>query len=268
MVSVAETVAASGLGAAAAGTKPARLAWLHGEVVSIQRETAHAKSVTFAMPPAQWGGHRAGQHVDIRLTAPDGYQAQRSYSIASAPEESPRVTLTVERIDDGEVSPYLTDEVRVGDVLELRGPIGGYFVWETGTGGPLLLVAGGSGVVPLMAMLQHRAAAGGMAPAHLLFSSRSYDEVIYRDELDRLAAGDPALRVTHTLTRSQPPGWTGYARRVDRAMLEAVVPPASDHPITFICGPTPFVEAVAASLAAMGYDPERIRTERFGPSGG
>ena len=265
MVTVAES-AATATGATAA--RPGRLRWLQGEVIAVRQETAHAKSVTFALPPAAWAGHRAGQHVDIRLTAPDGYQAQRSYSIASPPEESPHVTLTVERIDDGEVSPYLTDEVRVGDTLELRGPIGGYFVWDVRTGGPLLLVAGGSGVVPLMAMLRHRAAAGSDAPAHLLFSSRSYDEVIYRDELDQLAQGDATLHLAHTLTRSQPPGWTGYARRVDRAMLEAVVPPASEHPIAFICGPTPFVETVAASLTAIGYDPERIKTERFGPSGG
>ncbi len=264
MMTVAETVAQIGRGAT--GARPARLTWQRGKVVAVRQETPHAKSVTFAMP--EWAGHRAGQHVDIRLTAPDGYQAQRSYSIASPPEESPLVTLTVERIDDGEVSPYLTDEVQVGDTLELRGPIGGYFVWEGNTGGPLLLVAGGSGVVPLMAMLRHRAATHDAGLAYLLFSSRSYDAVIYRGELDRLAQSDPALHVTHTLTRSHPEGWTGYSRRVDRAMLEAVAPPASDHPLAFLCGPTPFVEAVAASLAAMGYDPEHIKTERFGPSGG
>src|SRR5438128_416512 len=192
---------------------PGRLSWQRGEVVATQAETARAKSITLAVP--NWMGHRPGQHVDVRLTAGDGYQAERSYSIASPPEEEPRVTLTVERLDDGEVSPYLTDELRVGDKLELRGPIGGYFVWEASMGGPLLLVAGGSGIVPLMAMIRHRAAVGSTIPTRLLYSSRSYADIIYRDELDRLDQADQMLEVVQTLTRAQPPGWTGYQRRLD-----------------------------------------------------
>src|SRR3989442_2989858 len=194
-----------------------RLSWQRGEVVATQAETARAKSISLAVPT--WMGHRAGQHVDVRLTAEDGYQAERSYSIASPPEEAPRVTLTVERLDDGEVSPYLTEELRVGDKLELRGPIGGYFVWQAQMGGPLLLVAGGSGIVPLMAMLRHRAAVGSNVPTRLLYSSRSLEDVIYRDELDRLVKSSTMLEVVHTLTRAQPPGWTGYARRIDSKML-------------------------------------------------
>src|SRR5437660_5878105 len=195
------------------GTLLGRLTWQLGEVVATQPETARAKSIALALPT--WMGHRAGQHVDVRLTAEDGYQAERSYSIASPPEEVPRVTLTVERLDDGEVSPYLTEELRIGDKLELRGPIGGYFVWEVQMGGPLLLVAGGSGIVPLMAMLRHRAAIGSTVPTRLLYSSRSLDVVIYRDELDRLVKSSTMLEVVQTLTRVQPPGWTGYQRRID-----------------------------------------------------
>jgi ferredoxin-NADP reductase len=206
--------------------------------------------------------------MDVRLTAEDGYQVERSYSIASPPEEAPRVTLTVERLDDGEVSPYLVDELRVGDKLELRGPIGGYFVWEARLGGPLLLVAGGSGIVPLMAMLRHRAAAGSSVPTRLLYSSRAYEDIIYREELDRLAAAGTALEVVHTLTRTQPPGWTGYRRRIDTVMLSEVAWPAAERPLAFICGPTPMVEAASASLVALGGDPQRIKTERFGPTGG
>src|SRR5438477_7256541 len=195
---------------------PGRLTWQLGEVVAMQGETTRAKSITLALPT--WMGHRAGQHVDVRLTAEDGYQAERSYSIASPPEEQPHVTLTVERLDDGEVSPYLTGELRVGDKLELRGPIGGYFVWEAHMGGPLLLVAGGSGIVPLMAMLRHRAAAGSTVPTRLLYSSRSYADVIYRAELEQLDDSD-GLEVVHTLTRAQPPGWAGHAGRVDADLL-------------------------------------------------
>lgn len=243
-----------------------RLIWQHGTVTAVHEETARTKSLTFTLP--DWQGHRAGQHVDIRLTADDGYQAERSYSIASPPEAGNLVTLTVERLDDGEVSPYLTEEVRVGDMLELRGPIGGYFVWETALGGPLLLIAGGSGIVPLMAMLRHRAAQQSDVLTHLVYSSRSYDDIIYRDELARLAAADARLTVTHTLTRTQPPGWSGYARRVDQALLEEIVWPASATPLAFLCGPTPFVEAGATALATMGYAPDRIKTERFGATGG
>ena len=221
------------------------------------------KTIGFEVPG--WPGHRAGQHVDVRLTAEDGYQAQRSYSIASAPDGT-RVELTVERIDDGEVSPYLTEELRTGDEIELRGPIGGYFVWEPEAGGPLLLVAGGSGVVPLMAMTRLRVASGSDADTRLLFSSRGWDDVIYRDELEQLNGN--GVRVVHTLTRTQPSDWTGYARRVDAAMLAEVGPGPAERPHIYVCGPTPFVEAVASALVGMGHDPQGIRTERFGPTGG
>jgi ferredoxin-NADP reductase len=187
--------------------------------------------------------------------------------IASPPEEAPRVTLTVERLDDGEVSPYLTEELRVGDNLELRGPIGGYFVWEASMGGPLLLVAGGSGIVPLMAMIRHRAAVGSTVPTRLLYSSRSFEEVIYRDELDHLVRSSAMLEVVYTLTRVQPPGWTGYQRRIDTDLLREVAWPSDQRPLMFICGPTPFVETAAASLVTLGHEPTRIKTERFGPTG-
>lgn len=243
-----------------------RLSWQLGEVVAKRAETARAVSLTFAVP--NWPGHLAGQHVDVRLTAEDGYQAQRSYSIASPPEEHDLVTLTVERLEDGEVSPYLVDELRVGDQLELRGPIGGYFVWQASMGGPLLLVAGGSGIVPLMAMLRHRRAVGSTIPTRLLASSRSYEEVIYRDELDQLARSDAGLDVIHTLTRSQPAGWTGYRRRIDQDLLREVAWPSEESPLTFICGPTQLVETVAADLLQLRYNPARVKTERFGPTGG
>jgi ferredoxin-NADP reductase len=247
------------------GTLLGRLNWQLGEVVATQPETARATSITLALP--NWRGHQAGQHVDVRLTADDGYQAERSYSIASPPEEAPRMTLTVERLDEGEVSPYLTEELRIGDKLELRGPIGGYFVWETPMGGPLLLVGGGSGIVPLMAMLRHRATVGSTVPTRLLYSSRSLEDVIYRDELDQLVKSTTMLEVVHTLTRVHPPGWTGYARRIDTDMLREVAWPSDQRPLTFICGPTPFVETAAASLVALGDEPARIKTERFGPTG-
>jgi ferredoxin-NADP reductase len=214
-----------------------------------------------------WEGHKAGQHVDVRLTAPDGYQAQRSYSIASAPEDQ-RLVLTVDRLDDGEVSPYLTDVLEVGDRLELRGPIGGYFTWAAEDGGPLLLVAGGSGVVPLMAMLRHRAAVGSDVPARLLYSSRSYEEIIYRKELADLAAQDGSLEVIHTLTRSRPEGWSGYDRRIDAQMLAEVTWFPDESPLAFVCGPTPFVEAVGVALVGLEHEPARVKTERFGTTGG
>jgi len=242
-----------------------RLNWQFGDVLATQVETARTKSITLALP--NWMGHRPGQHVDVRLTAEDGYQAERSYSIGSPPEEQPRVTLTVERLDDGEVSPYLTDELRAGDKLELRGPIGGYFVWESHMGGPLLLVAGGSGIVPLMAMIRHRAAVGSTVPTRLLYSSRSYEEVIYRDELEHLVRSSTLLEVVHTLTRVQPSGWTGYRRRIDTEMLREVAWLPDQHPLAFICGPTPFVETAATSLVTLRYEPGRIKTERFGPTG-
>jgi ferredoxin-NADP reductase len=243
-----------------------RLTWQLGEVVDTRTETARTRSLTLAMPA--WPGHRAGQHVDVRLTAEDGYQAERSYSIASPPEDAPTVTITVERLNDGEVSPYLVDEVRVGDRLELRGPIGGYFVWEAEMAGPLLLVAGGSGIVPLMAMLRHRQAVGSTVPTRVLYSSRSQDEVIYREELDDFGRRDGGPRVVYTLTGQPPPGWTGYRRRIDDALLRDVAWPAQDHPLAYICGPTSFVETAATDLVGLGYPPARIKTERFGPTGG
>jgi ferredoxin-NADP reductase len=240
-----------------------RLTWQAAEVVDVITETPRVKTLVFDVPG--WPGHRAGQHVDIRLTAEDGYRAQRSYSISSAPDGT-RIALTVERLDDGEVSPYLTDELRPGDRIELRGPVGGYFVWEPARGGPLLLVAGGSGVVPLMAMLRVRSVAGSDAEARLLLSSRSWDDVIYRDELDRLNGN--GVRVVHTLTRSQPADWTGYARRADAEMLAEVGPAPEERPRVYVCGPTPFVETVAEALVGLGHDPQAIKTERFGPTGG
>jgi ferredoxin-NADP reductase len=241
-----------------------RLNWRLADVVEVQGETPQTKSLVLSVPG--WEGHLPGQHVDVRLTAEDGYQAERSYSIASAPAGE-RVDLTVERLDDGEVSPYLTDELRTGDKLEIRGPIGGYFTWDIVHGGPLLLVGGGSGVVPLMAMLRHRAARGSQVPTRLLYSSRSFEEVIYREELARLAA-DPTLEVIHTLTRAQPPDWTGYRRRIDEAMLAEVVWPPTDRPLAYVCGPTRLVETVASTLVSLGLEPARVKTERFGPTGG
>jgi ferredoxin-NADP reductase len=240
-----------------------RLTWQAADVVEIVTETPRVKTIVFEVPG--WAGHRPGQHVDVRLTAEDGYQAERSYSIGSAPSGN-RIELTVERLDDGEVSPYLTDELRPGDQIELRGPVGGYFVWEPAEGGPLLLVAGGSGVVPLMAMIRAREAAANDVDTRLVFSSRSWDDVIYRAELERLD-GD-GLAVIHTLTRSQPPGWSGYSRRVDRDMLAQVGPIPAERPRVYVCGPTPFVEAVAEALVQLGHEPLRVRTERFGPTGG
>jgi ferredoxin-NADP reductase len=240
-----------------------RLSWQLAEVVEISTETPRVKTVAFDAPG--WEGHRAGQHVDVRLTAEDGYQAQRSYSIASAPNGT-RVDLTIERLDDGEVSPYLVDELRPGDRIELRGPIGGYFVWEPSHGGPLLLVGGGSGVVPLMAMIRLRTISGRAVDTRLLLSSRTWDDVIYRDELERLD-GD-GLRIVHTLTRSQPPGWSGYARRVDAEMLAAIGPDPNASPRIYACGPTSFVEAVAEGLVGLGHKPQAIKTERFGATGG
>jgi ferredoxin-NADP reductase len=242
-----------------------RLNWRVAEVVELIDETPRVRSIVLDV--ARWPGHKPGQHVDVRLTAEDGYQAQRSYSIASAPEDG-RLTLTVERLSDGEVSPYLVNELRPGDTIELRGPIGGYFVWEAGMGGPLLLVAGGSGIAPLMAMLRHRAASGSAVPARLIYSSRTWDDILFREELGRLAARPDGPEVQHTLTRSQPPGWTGYTRRVDAQMLEEVAWPPAVTPATFVCGPTPFVEAVSRALVLLGHEAKSVKTERFGPTGG
>jgi ferredoxin-NADP reductase len=242
-----------------------RLIWRTAEVLDLVDETPRVRSLVLAVPG--WPGHLAGQHVDVRLTAEDGYQTQRSYSIASAPDGE-QLTLTVERLDDGEVSPYLAGELLAGDKLELRGPIGGYFVWEVALGGPLLLVAGGSGICPLMAMLRLRQAAGSAVPTRLLYSSRSLEDVIYRDELDLLVATGSDLAVIHTLTRSAPEGWQGLRRRIDAAMLSTVAWPPAQRPLIFVCGPTPLVESAAESLVNLGHEPAHIKTERFGPTGG
>jgi ferredoxin-NADP reductase len=241
------------------------LEWQIAAVKAVKQETPHVKSITLALP--NWEPHRAGQHYDIRLTAQDGYQVQRSYSIASEPERAGEIDLTVEKIEDGEVSPYLHDVLVVGDQVEVRGPIGGYFVWDAKLGGPLLLIAGGSGVVPLMSMLRHRAAAGSKAPARLLFSSRTPVDAIYFDELDRLHAKMDGLEVFHTFTRVQPPGWKGYARRIDKEMLGEVAKPLGKSPQVFICGPTALVESSANALVQTGIAAGRVKTERFGPTG-
>ena len=248
-----------------------RIEWRLATVAAVLEETSTTRTLVLDVPG--WPGHRAGQHVDVRLTAEDGYQAERSYSIASAPEDA-RLSLTVERLDDGEVSSYLCGELRAGDQFELRGPIGGYFVWNVSDGGPLVLVAGGSGIVPLMAMLRHRrhvilSGAKDLAlPARLLYSSRRWGEVIYREELEKLAASDPSCEVTHTITREPPPGWTGFRRRIDRAMLSGIAWPPIERPRIFVCGPTPLVESVATELVALGHDRALVKTERFGPTGG
>jgi ferredoxin-NADP reductase len=233
--------------------------WRPAEVRETVRETASAS--TLVLEVDGWPGHRAGQHVDLRLTAEDGYQAQRSYSLSSAPEQE-RPAITVERLEDGEVSPYLVDEARVGDSVEVRGPVGGWFVWDARDGGPLFLVAGGSGLAPLMAMLRHRSLAGSDAEATLLLSARRPEDVLFASELDAL----DGARVERTYTRAAPDGWTGYTRRVDRAMLAEVAPATGAR--VYVCGPTGFVEGVADDLVALGHDPSRIRTERFGATGG
>jgi ferredoxin-NADP reductase len=243
---------------------PGRLSWQPGRVVETIQETQRAKSLVLDLP--NWSGHRAGQHVDIRLTADDGYQAQRGYSIASAPEDD-GVMLTVDRLEDGEVSPYLTDVIEAGDEIEVRGPIGGYFVWEASLSGPLQLISGGSGIVPLRAMLRHWAAARPPVKVRLLHSARSLDDVIYRDELMRFAAFDE-VDLHIALTRTWPEGWRGHRGRVDRAFLESATWAPRDEPRIYVCGPTAFVEAVSAVLVETGQRPNTIKTERFGPTGG
>ncbi len=245
---------------------PRLLEWQAATVKAVKPETRSVKTLTLALP--HWAPHLAGQHYDIRLTAPDGYQAQRSYSIASEPERAGEIDLTVEELPDGEVSSYLCEVLRPGDQIEVRGPIGGYFVWQAGMGGPLLLIGGGSGVVPLMSMLRHRRAAGSGAAACLLYSVRSPEEVIYAAELARLAAAGDGLSVVFTYTRSQPPGWRGFARRIDRAMLAKVAGGLGPGAQAYVCGPTPLVEAVADTLVELGLRPAQVRTERFGPTGG
>jgi ferredoxin-NADP reductase len=243
---------------------PEHIAWRLAAVEDVVAETPRAKTLVLDVP--RWPGHLAGQHVDIRLTAEDGYQTERSYSIASAPEAG-SLMLTVERLDDGEVSPYLTDELRAGDALELRGPIGGYFVWRVEDGGPLLLVAGGSGLVPLMAMLRHRAARSSTVDTRLLLSARSPDDLLYRDELATLARSD-GLAVHETFTREAPVEWAGSHGRIDAAMLGHVGPAPSQGPRIFVCGPTSFVERAADLLVEIGHDAGAIHAERFGPTGG
>jgi ferredoxin-NADP reductase len=241
------------------------IAWRLATVSKIQDETPTVR--TFTLQLGDWPGHRPGQHVDLRLTAADGYSVERSYSIASEPERPGEVDVTVERIPDGEVSPFLHDVVVAGDRLEVRGPIGGYFVWEAALGGPLMLVAGGSGVVPLMAMIRHRRRAGSHVPTRLLLSSRHAEEIIYRDELDRLTAAMDGFTAVHTLTRSRPPDWTGYDRRIDEPMLAEVLEPLGVRSRIYICGPTALVERAATTFVRLGIAPELVRTERFGPTG-
>ncbi len=234
-----------------------RLSWQVATVAAVTPETDSVATIVLDLP--DWPGHHAGQHLDVRLTAEDGYSAERSYSIASADGEP--VAITVERLEDGEVSPYLTRELRPGDQMEVRGPIGNWFTWDISDGGPLLLIAGGSGVVPLRAILRHRRLSGSQVPVRLLYSSRSLEDVIYRQELDQYRG---SAEVRYTLTRRQPPGWRGFAGRVDDAMLGRVAWPASERPLTFTCGPTRFVEAVAELLVARHYPVSRVKTERFG----
>jgi ferredoxin-NADP reductase len=242
-----------------------RLTWQVATVAAVRTETATTRTIEFR--GQDWPGHRAGQHLDVRLTAEDGYTAERSYSIASAPGEP--LAITVQRLDDGEVSPYLTEELRAGDQLEVRGPIGGYFVWDAdGPASPLLLAAGGSGIVPLRSILRHRELTGATVPARLLYSVRSLADVIYRAELERFAGAVP---VTYALTRQQPPGWTGHSGRVDSALLAGVAwpaPQAAAEPVAYVCGPTAFVETIAEGLVKLGYPPRRVKTERFGGPGG
>jgi ferredoxin-NADP reductase len=239
--------------------------WQVATVQEIRPETANVKTFTLSLP--NWTAHHAGQHYDVRLTAPDGYQAQRSYSVASEPGRTGEIELTVERIEDGEVSTYMHDVLQPGDRMEVRGPIGGYFVWDPESVEPLLLIAGGSGVVPLVAMLRHRQAVHNTTPARLLYSARAYDDLLYHAELEKLRGNGSGLGVFYTLTRSQPDGWKGYARRIDEAMLKEVIKPLGMVPQVFICGPTLMVESAANTLVRLGLPPSQIRTERFGPTG-
>jgi ferredoxin-NADP reductase len=241
---------------------PGRLTWQAATVLQVRAETPRTASLVLDLP--QWPGHRPGQHVDVRLTADDGYQAQRSYSIASAPHED-QLVLTVERLDDGEVSPYLVDELHAGDQLELRGPIGGYFVWDEPLGGPLLWVAGGSGVVPFRAMWRYRRSVGSAVAVRLLCSARSLPLLIYADELSQLACDGVVVSVT--LTREQPEGWQGHRGRIDRDLLAEISWRPDERPLVYVCGPTAFVEAAANALVDLGHEASRIRTERFGGTG-
>jgi ferredoxin-NADP reductase len=241
-----------------------RLTWLVGTVAAVREETPTARTIVLDVPG--WPGHQAGQHVDVRLTAPDGYSAQRSYSIASPPGGT-GLELTVQRLADGEVSPYLTEVLAPGDPLELRGPIGGWFVWRAEDTGPVLLVAGGSGVVPLMAMIRARALSGSRTPFRLVYSVREPETALYASELAERARTDAGLEVTYVYTRSTPAGWRMPAGRINADILtagQAALPGLS----VFVCGPTGFVEAAADLLVDAGHEPGTIKTERFGPSGG
>ena len=241
-----------------------RLEWQLAEVRDIRVETYRVK--TLLLEPAAPLGHRAGQHVDVRLTADDGYQAQRSYSISSAPEDE-LLSLTVERVIGGEVSPYLIDELRIGDKLQLRGPIGGHFVWMSEAREPLCLIAGGAGVTPLMAMLRHRDKAPRRSRAALIYSARALNDVIYRDELDAISRHDRSLNVVYALTREQSEGWQGHRGRIDKQLLAATCFSPAQLPAIYVCGPSGFVESISRSLVELGFDALSIKTERFGPSG-
>jgi ferredoxin-NADP reductase len=244
---------------------PKRLDWEMATATTLRRETPRVLTIGFEVP--SWRGHLAGQHVDVRLTADNGYQAERSYSLASAAGSASRIEITVERIDDGEVSSFLTEDLAIGDSIELRGPIGGYFTWDPESSSPLMLIGGGSGVVPLMSMLKTRYNSRSKAPARLLYSSRTAEDIIYKDELDRLVASCDGFRLTQTLTRGAPGGWQGERRRLDREMLAAHGLPPSERPQIFVCGPTLFVETVANELLSLGHAESAIKTERFGPTG-
>ena len=241
-----------------------RLTWRVSTVTSVRGETATARTIALNVPG--WPGHRAGQHVDVRLTAADGYSAQRSYSIASAPDGD-HLELTVQRLPDGEVSPYLGQVLAAGDLLELRGPIGGWFVWEPGPA-PVLLVAGGSGVVPLMAMVRTRAATGTHSPFRLVYSVRGPDDALYAAELAERQRGDDGLQIDYVYTRTTPAGWPVPPGRIGAAALTTPGWAPDRSPAVFVCGPTGFVEAVANLLVNADHDPRAIKTERFGPSGG
>jgi ferredoxin-NADP reductase len=240
------------------------MSWRVATVVALHDQTPTARAIVLDV--AGWPGHVAGQHVDVRLTAPDGYSAVRSYSIASA-VDGQRIELAVERLPDGEVSPYLADDLVVGDLLEIRGPVGGWFVWRPEQTEPVQLVAGGSGVVPLLAMARTHAAVGSRAPIRLLYSVRDAGSILYGSELAELPGRDGGLVVTYAYTRVAPAGSSRPAGRVDAALVAETTFPPADEPTCYVCGPTAFVEVVADLLSTAGHDPARIRTERFGPSG-
>lgn len=242
-----------------------RIGWRVGHLVERREETPTASTLVLTVP--DWPGHLAGQHVDVRLTAEDGYRAERAYSIASHPEGD-RLELTVQRVPDGEVSPYLIEDFPVGDPVELRGPVGGYFVWRPTDSAPVLLVGGGSGIVPLMAMLRARRAAGSRVPFRLIYSVRTEQDVYYADELRRRVRDDHGLDVFYVYTRQPPEAWPQPARRITVADLNTNGWPPALEASCFVCGPTGFVETVADILVALGHDPRRVRTERFGPTGG